>query len=102
MKDEYGRITPDFQAWEKLGYCVGEIHENTYTLCNSDDPYDFINITAEYDTDCTDSGLPEYSKEHFEFPDSHLEDFTEAELNQIKLDIENYKLETKNNLTSRR
>lgn len=94
MKDKYGRITPDFDAWEKLGYHVGEIHENTYTLTNSDDAYDFVNIVADYDANCTDSGLPEYSKEHFEFPDSRLEDFTEAEQNQIELDIENFKAES--------
>ena len=94
MRDRYGRITPDFAAWEKLGYHVREIHENTYTLTNSDDAYDFVNIVADYDTYYTDSGLPEYSKEHFEFPDSHLEDFTEAEQNQIKLDIENFKSES--------
>ena len=94
MRDRYGRITPDFAAWEKLGYRVAEIHENTYTLTNSDDAYDFVNIVADYDTYYTDSGLPEYSKEHFEFPDSHLEEFTEAEQNQIKLDIENFKSES--------
>ena len=93
MRDKYGRIIPDFDAWKKLGYYLEEIHENTYTLTNSDDAYNFVNVIAEYDTD---SGLPEYSKEHFEFPDSNLEDFTEAEQNQIKLDIENFKLETKN------
>lgn len=95
MRDKYGRITPNFEAWKKLGYYLEEVHENTYTLTNSDDPYDFINIVAEYNTDYTDSGLPEYSKKHFEFPECALEDFTEAEQNQIKLDIENFKLETK-------
>lgn len=95
MRDKYGRITPDFEAWKRLGYHLEEVHENTYTLTNSDNVYDFINIVAEYDTEYTDSGLPEYSKEHFEFSESTLDDFTEAEQALIKLDIENYKSEIK-------
>lgn len=78
----------------KLGYFLEEIHANTYTLTNSNNVYDFINIVAQYDVNDTDSGLPEYSKEHFEFPKNRLEDFTEAELKQIELDIENFKRET--------
>lgn len=92
MRDEYGRITPDFKAWEKLGYKLEEVHENTYTLCN--DPnnyYDFVNISCEYDAD----GEPEYSKERFVFPDSRLEDFTPEEKAQIEKDIANWKKEMK-------
>ena len=95
MRDQYGRITPDFEAWEKLGYYVEEIHENTYTLTNSDNMMDFIYIIADYETYDNTSGLPEYTKEHYEGLNNHLEDFTEAEQNQIRLDIENFKTETK-------
>lgn len=90
MRDKYGRITPDFQAWERLGYFLGETHAKTYTFFNSTSRYCFSTIIAEYDTDT----LPTYTKERFEFPKNWLEDFTEAELKQIKLDIENFKRET--------
>lgn len=78
-----------------MGYYVEDIHENTYTLTNSDNMWDFIDIIADYDTYDNNSGLPEYSKEHYEFPYSQIEEFTEAEQNQIRLDIENFKIETK-------
>lgn len=97
MRDEYGRITPDFEAWEKLGYHFVDIHAETYTLTDSNNPYDFINIVAEYAPYCTENGLPEYTKEHFMYPNSRLEPFTIDELEQIKKDIDNFKNEMKNN-----
>lgn len=97
MRNEYGEITPDFDAWEKLGYYLEEIHSHTYTLCNLDgDQYDFIHIVASYDAELSE---PEYTKEHFSLfiNDSRCEEekFTPEELNQIKLDIENFKKEKK-------
>lgn len=97
MRDRYGEITPDFDAWEKLGYYLEEIHSHTYTLCNLDgDQYDFIHIVASYNTELRE---PEYTKEHFSLfindPRCEEEKFTPEELNQIKLDIENFKKEKK-------
>ena len=90
MRDSYGRITPDFEAWKKLGYKLEETHENTYTLCNDPDNYfDYINIYCDYDDE------PEYVKEHLIFPDSRLEDFTPEEKAQIEKDIANWKKEMK-------
>ena len=89
MRDEYGRIMPDVEAWEKLGYYLGEIHANTYTFFNSNSCYCFSTIVAEYDTDT----LPIYTKDRFEFPINWLEDFTKEELKQIELDIKNFKNE---------
>lgn len=96
MRDEYGRITPNFEAWEKLGYHLEDIHSQTYTLTDSNDFYDFTRIIAEYAPYCTENGLPEYTKEHFIYPNSELEPFTPAELEQIKKDIDNFKKEMKN------
>lgn len=95
MLDKYGEITPDFEAWEKLGYYLEEIHSHTYTFCKIDkeDMYDFIRIVAEYDNKLNE---PEYTKEHFTAFSSKLEEFTQNELNQIGLDIENFKKERTN------
>lgn len=98
MRNEYGEIIPDFEAWEKLGYYLEEIHSRTYTLCNIDgDQYDFIHIVASYNTELSE---PEYTKEHFSLfinaPRCEEEKFTPEELNQIKLDIENFKKEKNN------
>lgn len=97
MRDIYGRITPDFEAWEKLGYRFEEIHAETYTLTDSNDFRDFTNIVAEYDPNYTENGLPKYTKTHFFYPyNSTLEPFSPAELEQIKKDIDNFKKEVKN------
>ena len=98
MRDRYGEITPDFDAWEKLGYYLEEIHSRTYTLCNLDgDQYDFIHIVASYDAELSE---PEYTKEHFSLfinaPRCEEEKFTPEEQKQIELDIENFKKEKNN------
>lgn len=97
MRNEYGEITPDFEAWEKLGYYLEETHSHTYTLCNVDgDQYDFIHIVASYDAELSE---PEYTKEHFSLwmsgPRCESEPFTPDEQKQIELDIENFKEENK-------
>lgn len=102
MRDEYGRITPDFKAWEKLGWKLVEIHEQTYTFesKDSDAPWYWKTITAEYDTDLTDSHKPEYVVwvETFSMSDpaecgSYEDTFTNAEKEQIEKDVKNWEEE---------
>lgn len=96
MRDSYGRITPDFEAWKKLGYKLEGTHEHYYTLTNDPDNfYDFIIIACDYESNGTLNFEPNYSKEHYQFPDSWLEDFTEEEKAQIEKDIANWKKEMK-------
>lgn len=92
MRDKYNRITPDLEAWDKLGYIVSEIHEDTWTLEDKDASFsDFTHIVVDYDED----EEPEYTKEQFTFPDSKLVPFTDAEQEQIQKDIANWRLETR-------
>lgn len=96
MRDKYGRITPDFEAWEKLGYKSIDIHEHYYTLSN--DPYncyDFIIIACDYESNGTLDFKPRYSKEHYQFPEKWLEEFTPEEQAQIEKDIKNWEVETR-------
>jgi len=98
MRDKFGRIAPDFEAWEKLGYhLISDIHSTLFTLVDSEDYYCYNKVVAEYDPDCTENGLPEYTKEEKIFSNVKSIPFTPDELEQIKKDTDNFKKEVKNN-----
>ena len=95
MRDMYNRITPDFEAWEKLGWICEEIHEQTFTLGKPNDcHYDFEQIVFELD-DTLDS--PKVWKERISIDGCKVLDFTEEEQIQVNKDLENYYKEIKRN-----
>lgn len=97
MRDEYGRITPDFEAWKKLGYHLYRSYGQTYTLVKPVNHHVYDLIRAECYPEYIEKGIPNYSKS--EVVSIHIKSipFTPAELEQIKKDIDNFKKEMKNN-----
>lgn len=96
MRDRYNRITPNFEAWEKLGWVCEEIHEQTYTLGKTNDSYyDFEQIVFEFDETSNDS--PKVWKERISIDGCKVLDFTKEEQIQVDKDIKNFYEEILNN-----
>ena len=99
MRDQYGRITPDFDAWKKLGWVCTEIHENCYTLSKENDNsyWEFEQIYFDFEQD---SDSPKVTKERLSMEASRnaILDFTPEEQEQVNKDLANYYEEIKKGL----